>query len=152
MIISPCSRWNLSSKHLYQPDSLIRSTSFFVLLFPFFWFYPMREFFLDRSGRWCVQRAPHLVSFLSHFTPYPFVLHPCPSRTSPYQRPQGFSPLFLSLSRIISWLGVLCPAKSLPVRIVEKWLMLHFSCGALKIQKIRSPPSFWDSRKKNKSQ
>lgn len=67
-------------------------------------------------------------------------------------RPEGFSLPFLSLSRVISWLGVLCPAKSLPVRIIEKWLMIHFSCGSLKIQKIRSPSLFWDSRKKNKPQ
>lgn len=52
-------------------------------------------------------------------------------------------------SSIISWLGVLCPAKSLPVRIAQ---MIHFLYRALKIQKICSPSLFWDPRKKNKSQ
>lgn len=87
-------------------------------------------------------QCQNMCIFLSHYPPYLSFSFGPPPKPFP----------IISLCRIISWLGVLCPAKSLPVRIVEKWLMLHFSCGALQIQKICSPSSFWDSRKKNKSQ
>lgn len=78
-----------------------------------------------------------------------------PSTLCQMSLPSSYQFLFSQSERqrvsIISWLTVLCPAKSLPACIVEKWLMLHFSCRALKIQKIRSLSLFWDSRKKKQA-
>lgn len=150
----PLRTWDeTSSTSVWTHHSCFVHLPFVLLPFPLYSGFVQGMHFWDSYGRFKKHLTSSPSCHVSHQHFYiSFCPPPMPRLHLSISKATGLFPTFLAVSLIISWLGVLCPAKSLPVRIVEKWLMLHFSCGALKIQKIRSPSSFWDSRKKNKSQ